>query len=51
MSVGRSYLGQDNILQHVAEDMIDNIGEESDKDSVTGYEYSRRFLEMKGGFQ
>jgi len=48
---GRSYLPLDDILPPPAEDMIDNIGEESDDDGETQRPNPRSFPTTKTGFQ
>jgi hypothetical protein len=47
----RSYLPLDEILPPPAEDMIDDIGEESDDDGETGCPNPRIFQTTKTGFQ
>jgi hypothetical protein len=51
MGGGCSHLPLDDILPLPAEDMIDNIGEESDDDSETRCPNSRSFPTTKTGFQ
>jgi len=51
MRGGRSYLPLDDILPRPAEDMIDDIGEESDDDGETRRPNPRSFLTTKTGFQ
>jgi hypothetical protein len=51
MYCGRSYLPLDDILPPPAEDMIDDIGEESDDDGDTWRPNSRSFAMTNTGFQ
>ena len=51
MRGGRSYLPLDDILPPPAEDMIDDIGEESDDDGETRRPNPRSFPTTKTGFQ
>jgi hypothetical protein len=51
MHGGRSYLPLDEILPPPGEDMIDDIGEESDDDAETRHPNPRIFMTMKPGFQ
>jgi len=51
MRGGRSYLPLNDILPPPAEDMIDDIGEESDDDGETRCPNPRSFLTTKTGFQ
>jgi len=51
MRGGRSYFPLDDILQPPAEDMIDDIGEESDNDGVTRRPPPGSFVTTKPGFQ
>ena len=51
MRGGHSYLPLDDIFPPPAEDMIDDIGEESDDDGVTRCPNPRSFPTMKTGFQ
>jgi len=51
MRGGRSYLPLDDILPPLAEDMIDDIGEESDNDGETRRPYPRNFPTTKTGSQ
>jgi len=51
MRGGRSYLPLDDILPPPAEDMIDNIGEESDDDGEMRRPNPRSFPTTKTGFQ
>ena len=51
MRGGHSYLPLDDILPPPAEDMIDDIGEESDDDGETCYQNPRSFPTTKTGFQ
>jgi len=51
MHGGRSYLPLDDILPPPAEDMIDDIGEESDDDGETWRPNPRSFPTTKTGFQ
>jgi hypothetical protein len=51
MHGGRSYVPLDDILQPLAEDMIDNIGEESDDDGPMRRPYPRGLPMTTTGFQ
>jgi len=51
MHGGRSNLPLDDILPPPAEDMIDDIEEESDHDGETWYPNPRSFRKSKTGFQ
>ena len=51
MRGGRSYLPLDDFLPAPAEDMLDNIGEESDDDGETRRPNPRSFRTTKTGFQ
>jgi hypothetical protein len=51
MRGGRSYLPLDDIVPPPAEDMIDDIGEESDADDETWHPNRRSFPTTKTGFQ
>jgi len=51
MRGGRSYLPLDDILPPPAEDMIDDIGEESDDDGETWRPNARSFPTTKTGFE
>jgi len=51
MHGGRSYIPLDDILPPPDEDMIDNIGEESDDDGATLRPHPRNFPMTKTGFQ
>jgi len=51
MCGGHSYNPLDDILPPLAEDLIDNIGEESNDDSKMGHRNPRRFPTKKTDFQ
>ena len=51
MRGGRSYLPLEDILPPPAEDMINDIGEESDDDGETRHPNPRSFPTTKTGFQ